>query len=757
MAFENILTGDTFNEGRIKINEGFNEFDLWDGTSYGNTVFINSQYPNSTTSEQTPSEGYNTVFGANNIAVEVNPIFNGTSNVVIGYSNTSKGNVSHAEGYLTTTLGNYCHAGGFNTTVSGSSSFIHSRKQSSTIASGVDSAVLFQDGSAILGGSDSSIINYRDAYASYNDGEIGGHNCILGSKEVYITAQDDPDNNAPVGSTDKGQSGYSVIVGCNSDGPNKEIYNEGVYGSALINTSFSYVKQNGDSDFGVSISTSNAIIGGRRGQIENSDCSTIIGSGKPGLGSTPYNFIKKAKVSSIISSLNSNIDNDSAIYSSIKHSVISGGEGNLIAIDIGTGGQDDLTEDTILNSVIIGGNGNTIAKYYEVFTNTAETVNNCAIIGGENNDILGGRYHQCVIVGGSENKHRNTVLYNNSPQNNVILGGENNVISSGSFGTPSNCVVLGGKNKDLTKGLTADLNVSTVIAGQGFKSSRYSVLASNSFQAGYSLATIPTTAARTIYLDWQNGNGYWDGSLSVGTADYAEYFEWQDGNINNEERYGYAVSLVGDKIEIGNSDIVGIVSPTPGFIGDSASLKWKDFHLKDEFRRKLKIEYKKYIISGQTSVNNIVEPYEIIDFKNLDKLNKLSYTGRTSNVDDSEIVEFYIDEDDNIYKNYPSAGNLDGILYTGSTEGKVYVGNIFENKINPNFDKDQEYLSREERKEWSPIGLLGKLHVRTSEQITGNNISFDINGEAINGTDYHVLKSIKDYDGDYGIVQILFK
>ena len=77
--------------------------------------------------------------------------------------------------------------------------------------------------------------------------------------------------------------------------------------------------------------------------------------------------------------------------------------------------------------------------------------------------------------------------------------------------------------------------------------------------------------------------------------------------------------------------------------------------------------------------------------------------------------------------------------------------------LNPNFDKDQEYLSREERKEWSPIGLLGKLHVRTSEQITGNNVSFDINGEAINGTDYHVLKSIKDYDGDYGIVQILFK
>ena len=53
--------------------------------------------------------------------------------------------------------------------------------------------------------------------------------------------------------------------------------------------------------------------------------------------------------------------------------------------------------------------------------------------------------------------------------------------------------------------------------------------------------------------------------------------------------------------------------------------------------------------------------------------------------------------------------------------------------------------------------MLGKLHVRTSEQITSDKISVDSNGEAINGTDYHVLKPIKDYDGDYGIVQILFK
>ena len=42
-------------------------------------------------------------------------------------------------------------------------------------------------------------------------------------------------------------------------------------------------------------------------------------------------------------------------------------------------------------------------------------------------------------------------------------------------------------------------------------------------------------------------------------------------------------------------------------------------------------------------------------------------------------------------------------------------------------------------------------------EITGNKISIDSSGMAINGTDYYILEKTKDYDGDYGIVQILFK
>ena len=87
----------------------------------------------------------------------------------------------------------------------------------------------------------------------------------------------------------------------------------------------------------------------------------------------------------------------------------------------------------------------------------------------------------------------------------------------------------------------------------------------------------------------------------------------------------------------------------------------------------------------------------------------------------------------------------------------MFVEDIKIEKINPDFDINSSYEPRSSRKEWSPIGMLGKLHVRTSEQITGSTISADHNGMAINGNDYHVLENKKPYDGNYGVVKILFK
>ena len=74
------------------------------------------------------------------------------------------------------------------------------------------------------------------------------------------------------------------------------------------------------------------------------------------------------------------------------------------------------------------------------------------------------------------------------------------------------------------------------------------------------------------------GNIYLDsGTVGTNNADYAEMFEWNDGNTNNADRRGFFVSLTnGNKIVVGNSDVIGVVSSRPVIIGDAAEdfLDW---------------------------------------------------------------------------------------------------------------------------------------------------------------------------------------
>ena len=87
-----------------------------------------------------------------------------------------------------------------------------------------------------------------------------------------------------------------------------------------------------------------------------------------------------------------------------------------------------------------------------------------------------------------------------------------------------------------------------------------------------------------------DGNAYADGSWSGGGADYAEYFEWKDGNTSDEDRVGISVKLDGDKIVASSdsdnaSDIIGVISGNPSITGDSAWNKWNEKYLKDDYGR----------------------------------------------------------------------------------------------------------------------------------------------------------------------------
>ena len=82
-----------------------------------------------------------------------------------------------------------------------------------------------------------------------------------------------------------------------------------------------------------------------------------------------------------------------------------------------------------------------------------------------------------------------------------------------------------------------------------------------------------------------DGNAYADGSWNGGGADYAEYFEWSDGNASEQDRRGISVVLDGDKIReaVAGEDPIGVISGNPSVVGDAGWNKWSGKHLRDDY------------------------------------------------------------------------------------------------------------------------------------------------------------------------------
>ena len=85
------------------------------------------------------------------------------------------------------------------------------------------------------------------------------------------------------------------------------------------------------------------------------------------------------------------------------------------------------------------------------------------------------------------------------------------------------------------------------------------------------------------------------GTMSSAGADYAEFFEWKDGNPEAEDRVGYIVSLDGDKLTLANEGdyILGVVSGTATVLGDNPEWSWAKRWVTDDFGR---IQYEDKVI-----------------------------------------------------------------------------------------------------------------------------------------------------------------
>ena len=180
-------------------------------------------------------------------------------------------------------------------------------------------------------------------------------------------------------------------------------------------------------------------------------------------------------------------------------------------------------------------------------------------------------------------------------------------------------------------------------------------------------------------------------SFGSSGADYAEYFEWQDGNKNSEDRRGLFVTLDGDKIRLANANddyILGVISANPSVVGDVQSENWHGMYKKDVF--------------GQPLTETVEVP---------------------ENTDDK----------------------------TGEV---IPAHTITRLVVNPDYNPDEEYTSREFRKEWACVGLMGKLIVVDDGTCVVNGYCKVADGGKATKADtgYRVMKRLDDTH-----IQILYR
>lgn len=250
--------------------------------------------------------------------------------------------------------------------------------------------------------------------------------------------------------------------------------------------------------------------------------------------------------------------------------------------------------------------------------------------------------------------------------NNKFLSAYHNIINGAFNETSSSYSLLNGtflKNIGQDSIVTGTLNIAT--------SNSYFIIGNG---------TSTNSRSNCFYIQ-KDGQVYATGSYNTIGADYAEYFEWEDGNLNNEDRIGHFVSITENgkiKIAKSNEKIIGIISGNPSVIGNSHESQWQNMYL--------------YDIYGRPIYEEIEEEVEYIDENNIQQKRI-----------EKRIVQ----------------------------------------KVNPNYDSNKEYIPRSKRKEWSVVGLLGQIVVIDDGTCkVGEMCSCNDKGIATKGNDYLVIKRL---------------
>lgn len=205
-------------------------------------------------------------------------------------------------------------------------------------------------------------------------------------------------------------------------------------------------------------------------------------------------------------------------------------------------------------------------------------------------------------------------------------------------------------------------------------------------------------AASNAFRVTDNGEVYAKSSSISTGADYAEYFEWADGNPDNEDRRGLFVTLKDGKLEIAHVGdyILGVTSSFPSVIGNGDE-EWRKRWLFDDFG------------------SPIIETFEY-------KTGKVLWEADPE--DETKMI----------------------------SKEEVVTGTRW--KENPDYDPSQTYIPRSQRKEWIPVGMMGVVTVHDNGRCVANGYCSILDGFAVptENRGYFVIKRISD-----DLIQIVIK
>ena len=319
--------------------------------------------------------------------------------------------------------------------------------------------------------------------------------------------------------------------------------------------------------------------------------------------------------------------------------------------------------------------------------NNAACGGGAAVIGGETNTANGS---SCTVVGGGDNfagGNTSSIIggaYNTTEGNYNIIAGGTYSTTSGNYSAALNCyegnatsynTVIGRYNDDSTAGASSGTSGDAFIVGIGDSTAR-----KNGFRVAY------------------DGNCYAATAMNSTGADYAECFEWTDGNHDNEDRIGFMTAFEGDKIRFANEndpvEIIGVVSAIPAIVGDNYADEWCGKYLKDKYGRLL-TEHKVYEaeyrdVEAEEEIELTAEEISEIqeEITNDETLTDYEKAVKLSNIPTTKTVK--VTKQELVHEAY---------------EADEYV-------LNPDYNADEEYIPRLKRKEYSAVGTHGKLAVR---------------------------------------------